>query len=597
MAYVKKNWKNEPNQSTPLNAQNLNEMDNQIYDNDRAITGEKSANSFWRVSQFTGRIDWDTVNKKVTVGTGYIITKNQSYRIASAVELSYSDFNNLTAISYNITSGGVLSFRLFNQWLEDDVAMVALFSVDKIYMPFNYANVYVDGNLITTDRIFEGLSTYVGQALNEVSALSEKIDLLNPEEEIYSKEATGSNLDVNYMWVMNDIIIPANTFVTRIILKANNNTAKTFTMSYWDVSTGTKYKEKTYTITPIEKYMTIYLYENISRRTKFGFSMESVGLLVAQFTGSSILMMDKNATNLSQGTNVNKYTIVGSIYKADKGEIPEVLKKEIHVGPGLDFEEIQDAIDSITGNYATIIIHPKDTPYSRFSLMRNLSASYPWSGLSTVKHISIIGVDKEKCIIQSDTGNYDSPPAEIATNGVIENLRFIATHSASTGEETTGSYAVHVDNRPADENGMKLIFRNCDFVSYQTAAVGLGLYRNQDILFDSCNFQSNTDRTWKPSEDYNSTYMCELGAYFMHTTMGYAGGNMFIRFRNCVLKHVGGSYAMRIADADEIQTALLEAIGNTLWDEDNENPGYYTTQNPIMQMPYNHGNNASALNA
>lgn len=273
------------------------------------------------------------------------------------------------------------------------------------------------------------------------------------------------------------------------------------------------------------------------------------------------------------------------------------VENVVFVGEGLDAEEIQDAVDAIE-DYGTIIVFPKDTPYKRFTMMREESASYLWTGLPKTKHISIIGLDKSKCVIQSTTGNYDTPPAEIATNGIIKNLTFIATHTDSDGTETTGSFAVHVDNRPADTNGMKMVFENCKFVSYQTCAVGLGLYRNQDIKFDSCDFISITDPTWKPNENYDSEYMCRLGAFNMHTAMGYASGNMFLRLRRCFFWHEGGLYAVTTADQDETQTAYLEAIENTLWDVDNANAGYHSNSTQqIMQMPYNHGNNAASLNA
>ena len=428
----------------------------------------------------------------------------------------------------------------------------------------------------------------------QVDAINNNIAMLHPPVDIYSENDSPSYAaDSGYVYIINELDLQPGTIIKSITVYTKNNSSKTFTLSFWNTLLGTKIEETTYTMTPDDYQMVIELNKAITVPTKIGiYSAGSCETVTSKY-GRNILKLTTSDTNLSDATFVNNYVLnmIVTTYSSST-----ILQAEIHVGDNLPFTEIQDAIESVTGEYATIIVHPKDTPYNRFSLMRKLSESYPWSGIPTVKHISIIGIDKTKCIIESDTGNYETPPAEIATNGIIKNLTFIATHSASDGTETSGSYAVHVDNRPADLNGMKLIFENCDFISYQTAAVGLGLYKNQDISFNNCNFISNTDITWDPSSDYDPAAMCSNGAFYMHTTMGYPGGNMFIRFRDCLLKHTGGSYSMLISDADTPQTALMEAINNTLWDVDNNNSGYREGGYSIMKMPYNHGNNASALN-
>lgn len=440
-------------------------------------------------------------------------------------------------------------------------------------------------------------------------------DVIQPSEPVifsFDSEASAA-AGSGYAWIIKNHEIPANTRITSIKFKTMAVNTSALKINFWSTDDNvnyTKYKELELTPTIYGGYAVIDCDILIDRKSLIGVISNSNIARVDSTTDRELRYVAEDATTFSVPTvpTVNyqflmeiksKTNALEELNKTVDGLSADLsaLAAEIHVGDGLEYEEIQDALDALTTDYATIIVHPKNTPYSRFSLMRSLGNSYPWSGLSTVKHISIIGIDKEKCIIKDDSGNYNTPPAEIATNGVIKNLRFIATHDASDGTETTGSYAVHVDNRPADINGMKLIFENCDFISYQMSAVGLGLYRNQDILFDSCNFESYTDLTWKPNENYDSDYYCSLGAYFMHTTMGEAGGNMFIRFRNCFFYHEGGYYSVRISDNDDPQTAYLEAIGNTLWNGTSESVGLYLTGHPIMQFPYNHGNNATELNA
>ena len=559
--------------------------------------------SFCNFGYCTSRIDWDTVNKTITIGRGFFIYAGGYKTITEAIVLSYSNFNLLTVLTYN---GSTFELRTFQDLVAGDA--VALFYVDKMYTPFDYSNIYVNNTLISSENLFNDFGSFVtainlriDTLKNEIDTISATVNTLVAEETIYNVNNTQRlNASNDSIWLPKELTIPSDTLIVYIDVYVINGKERTFTISLWNNNTGERYYNEEYTITPTlgsgSYYVRVPINEITIAPTKVGFYSESAFVTVTSDSQRNLLYVASSATSISDASTLTRYAINATIKVVRKEESP-ILSQEIHVGPGLKFAEIQDAIESVNGNYATIIVHPRETPYNRFSLMRSLGDAYPWSGLANVKHISIIGVDKSKCIIQSNTGNYDTPPAEIATNGIIKNLTFIATHSASDGTETTGSYAVHVDNRPRDENGMKLIFENCDFISYQTASVGLGLYRNQDISFIGCNFKSITDITWKPNENYNPTYMCALGAYFMHTTMGYAGGNMFIRFRNCFLYHSGGNYAMRIADADETQTALLEAIGNTLWAADTQTPGYYTTNNPIMQQPYNHSNNDSLLNA
>lgn len=462
-------------------------------------------------------------------------------------------------------------------------------------------DIRVGENGITYPSAGDAVRGQISEVEDQIENLEEIIEFYYSDFYSFDSE-NPTTLTKNLQWLITDETLANNEILSNIELDTtqSDNTSCTIGVSFWNVSgnTATRYMRKEFVAFAKDgKFSIVTAIKTTEANTLIGIDCDQNYLLVGT-SGKNLCSTSMENTSTSIASKLS-YSILCTFYKS-VDTISTLLNKvgnEIHVGEGLEYSSIQDAIDSITGDFATIIVHPKSTPYSRFSLMRKLNEAYPWTGLSNVKHISIIGLDKEHCIIQDDSGNYNTPPAEIATNGTIANLTFIATHSDSDGSETSGSYAVHIDNRPADVNGMKLVFQNCDFISYQTAAVGLGLYKNQDILFDNCNFKSYTDTSWKPSSSYDTTYMCSLGAYFMHTTMGYDGGNMFIRFRDCFLYHEGGQYSMRIVDNDAEQTALLEAIDNTLWDADHENTGFYNPGNPFMQLPYNHGNNASQLNA
>lgn len=588
-------------------------------------------------SPLTGTYQWLIVDTKIPAGKSLKTIKvktNQADGTSITATFRLFSVSGNLATAYDeetVTATAAGGFVVFNMSLttsgaetilgiESDTEFARVFSSSgKVkFIAKEATSTYINSGLDSYSIYLEAIA--IETELSKIPILEEEVDKLNsdwqeviaPEEEsIFSFTSNVSSAaGAGYSWIIRNLVIPAGTYISTITFKTSATAASPLKINLWstaDNANYTKYRELSLTPVIDNGYAILDFNDTVDRDSLIGIISDSNIARVDSTSTRELWYVSDDATTF----NISSVSSVAYQFLVDIKEKTNAVKKleqevaglsgdlsaleaEIHVGPGLQYEEIQDALDALTTNYATIIVHPKDTPYSRFSLMRRLGGTYPWGGLSTVKHISIIGVDKSKCVIQDDSGNYNTPPAEIATNGIIKNLRFIATHDDSDGTETTGSYAVHVDNRPADANGMKLIFENCDFISYQMSAVGLGLYRNQDILFDSCNFESYTDPTWKPNESYDSAYFCELGAYFMHTTMGRAGGNMFIRFRNCFLYHEGGDYVMRIEDADDPRTAYLEAIDNTLWNGTRGNTGYKPSD--IMQKPYNHGNNATELN-
>lgn len=527
--------------------------------------------TFVNFSQYTGSLAWDTVNKTIDVSAGWIVC-GVGANAVTATTLSYSSFANMHVLYYDIATQSVILAQYNNV---TPGYLLAVFVENKMYWRNSYSRVSLDGAAITPANILDGFAEFYENDM------------------FFETTASGTvHMDNINVWILKLLTITPGSFIRTIEIPTDKTGSQTVEVSYWNADTGAKYFAETITKTIVDGVLTLPINHDITVPTKIGFKTTNEFIVVQASVGVYNLEYVTTAdTNLSAATDV-AYRAGVRIYGYMKKE-PNIY----HVGEGEEYAEIQDAIEAITGEYGVIMVHPKATPYKRFSLMRSLNGAYPWSGLSTVKHISIIGDDKTKCVVQDDSGDYETPPAEIATNGLIKGITFIATHNGSAGTETNGSYAVHVDNRPADANGMKLMFNDCRFVSYQASAVGLGLYRNQDISFEACDFESHTDIAWKPNASYNNTYMCELGAFFMHTTMGYAGGNMFIRFKDCKLIHDGGTYSMRIVDNDSPQTGYLEAINNTLWDVDNADTGYIDTgSNPIMQMPYNNGNNASEIN-
>ena len=102
--------------------------------------------------------------------------------------------------------------------------------------------------------------------------------------------------------------------------------------------------------------------------------------------------------------------------------------------------------------------------------------------------ISLIGINRETCIIQDNSGDYYKPPLEMAGGNVVENLTLIATQDSNEGT-TLRSYAIHHDF-PGE--GLSII-RNCKTISSTGAcAIGIGLQNNQKLIIDNVESYSPT---------------------------------------------------------------------------------------------------------
>lgn len=149
----------------------------------------------------------------------------------------------------------------------------------------------------------------------------------------------------------------------------------------------------------------------------------------------------------------------------------------LYVGKnGEEFATIQDAVDNAI-----------DTPKNPVIIVV-MSGIYMESiKLCGGRYISIVGINKETCILQNDTGDYFTPPLEIAGKSSIYNMTIIATHDNGINNAYQ-SYAVHHD---FEGEGISVI-DNCKLVSYQNSAIGIGLHNNQTLIINNCELYSST---------------------------------------------------------------------------------------------------------
>lgn len=209
---------------------------------------------------------------------------------------------------------------------------------------------------------------------------------------------------------------------------------------------------------------------------------------------------------------------------------------------------VQEAIRKCT-NDDTIVIYP-----GTYDEQLNTSDN-TYGNKSTFK--SLVGVDREKCIITSHKDDYGIEALWVS-KGYFKNLSVLADDTADV-DPARNAYAMHADNNWLVNS--KAIFENCYFYSKTTAAVGIGTRPGCDIIFRNCKFYTEHNLNVGGSH---------VGAVFFHNSNDGVnkGPNQRITFDNCEIISKYGS-AMKVQRVgDDTNTVELTMKNCSLWSEE-----------------------------
>ena len=221
----------------------------------------------------------------------------------------------------------------------------------------------------------------------------------------------------------------------------------------------------------------------------------------------------------------------------------------LHVGKDEEYKTISSACsDAINGD--VIIVHE-----GTYNESVNISACDTTENHKTVQNLShfrdiaIIGVDKEKCILQNDLGLYSSPPLWM-TNGLLKNMTIKSLHTNNS--QNNISYSIHIDGA-IYSNGCKtpLTIDNCTVYSENNNALGCGI-DDVDIIVTNSEIQSTTLGTY-PMAVHNSPHC-------------HANGSQ-VKLKNNIFK---GAYKTclwfnKVSSTSEEDKYEVLAIGNILY--------------------------------
>ena len=164
--------------------------------------------------------------------------------------------------------------------------------------------------------------------------------------------------------------------------------------------------------------------------------------------------------------------------------------------------------------------------------------------LYDVNNINLIGVNKNTCVIKNANANYYKAP--LATNGAgyFANLSFISTSEQDEDAELT-SYAMHYEG---DSAGGICEFHNCYFHSDNNSAVGIGMRKNETLIFNQCEI---TKADTKPYP---------AGAFYCHSSQFNGHSNQHIIVKDCIITSQSGAF-LSIDDSNTIPD--IGEMGNT----------------------------------
>lgn len=253
-----------------------------------------------------------------------------------------------------------------------------------------------------------------------------------------------------------------------------------------------------------------------------------------------------------------------------------------------DYTTINDAIRNAgdIDNPTTIFLYPG--VYNEVVYLRG-------------KHnISIVGTDRDRCIILNDTGKYCNSPLVIGGEFELRNLTikmtldsvgsYVPTYDSNNVFTTYPGYALHIDCESKDRTKPATgRISNCTCYSEAFPAVGMGVNQNQTIIFENCEFIRKCTTEIYKQDNWK-------GAFIGHSSNVNGAINQNLVIRNCVFESNYGYSGNLKADLGDSNNFTLTAINNTFYSETNGVDSFEYEKGFSVLHPMSHGNTAQNLN-
>ena len=223
-------------------------------------------------------------------------------------------------------------------------------------------------------------------------------------------------------------------------------------------------------------------------------------------------------------------------------------------------------------------------------------------------YVSLIGLNRNDCIIRDDSGIYHNCPLRIEGNSYVANLTLISTHKNKSDFVTNGiinylpSYGIHIDDRHAnDDDDYKITVENCYIYSEQNPAVGIGLDKNQIVEFINCEMVSNiSDDVLNATGSFEGNWAWKPngGALFYHALYSgnYTNDNGYQKLvvKDCIIRNNAPNVAFGEGGGMEEQVTL-EFINNVGYSTNN-GTSFVKGLAGATISPFSYGNNCDGMN-
>lgn len=226
-----------------------------------------------------------------------------------------------------------------------------------------------------------------------------------------------------------------------------------------------------------------------------------------------------------------------------------------------DFKSLADALNSIDEGETEVMILVKKGKYR----------SDPYLGNGTTdkcsrRNISIIGENRDSCVIFNDVGYYrwqdkiDYSSLRISGNVRLSNLSFYSTSERYASEyEKNGwssssnhrAYCLHIDNAVCP--GDRFVIDNCNFFNDHFACIGFGLRENFTLEIRNCRLES----TFSDDSDGYS-----FGTLFGHSAMDKPHKGQKLIVRNSVLINRNQPHTVSLKEVVGNKNEVM-LVGNT----------------------------------
>ena len=212
------------------------------------------------------------------------------------------------------------------------------------------------------------------------------------------------------------------------------------------------------------------------------------------------------------------------------------------------------------------------------------------------RELHIIGEDKVNTILIDHSGNYDTPPLEMAM-GSLSNMTIIEDGATPTVEPSDGrymmAYCLHIEHPNAA--GKTFVIDNCDFINDIHVPLGCGMRANNTVHFRNCTFRCNAT---------SESTSAERGGFFVHAQNAPNIANQNVIIENCIISSAGPRLALLFgvpSNADNTGNMNIRMSGCTVWNENRgiaDNAVGWDTSGgtDVMSIVHSYGNTIARLN-